>query len=118
MNVDRATLDFLNGFSEDEKNEGQRLHDEGAVVQIFGTHLQVQGKVEDGSWSCRTTLRLQGNEWSGESDDKSQQGRVAQYATMLERVARKGDIPESPNEVGEQSLTEVLEENLSRGLTG
>ncbi|NNE90392.1 MAG: DEAD/DEAH box helicase [Verrucomicrobiales bacterium] len=118
MNVDRATLDFLNSFSEDEKNEGQRIHDEGAVVQIFGTHLQIQGKVEDGSWSCRTKLRLQGNEWNGEADDKSEQGRVAQYATMLERIARKGDIPESPNEVGEQSLTELVEENLGRSLTG
>ena len=31
-NVDRATLDFLNAFSEDERNEGQRLHGEGAVA--------------------------------------------------------------------------------------
>ncbi len=118
MNVDRATLDFLNGFSDDEKNEGQRLHDEGAVVQIFGNHLMIQGKIEESGWSCRTKLRLQGNQWVGEADEKSESGRSAIYATMLEKVARKGDLPEAPNEVGEQSLTEVLEERLNRSLTG
>lgn len=118
MNVDRATLDFLNGFSEDEKKEGQRLHDEGCVVQIFGDHLVVQGKIEDGGWSCRTKLILQGNEWQGQSDDKSESGRACQYATMLEKIARKGELPESPNEIGEKSLTEVIEDRLSRSLTG
>ncbi|MEM7699393.1 MAG: hypothetical protein AAF236_13430, partial [Verrucomicrobiota bacterium] len=108
MNLDRATLDFLNGFSDDEKNEGQRLHDEGCVAQIFGNHLLIQGKIEDGDWSCRTRLQLQGNEWSGEADDKSESGRASIYATMLEKVARKGDLPESPNEVGEKSMTEIL----------
>ena len=118
MNVDRATLDFLNAFSEDEKKEGQKLHDEGAVVQIFGNHIIIQGKIEDADWSCRTRLQLQGNEWVGEADEKSDSGRAALYATMLEKVARKGDLPEAPNEVGEQSLTDVIETKLGRGLTG
>lgn len=118
MNVDRATLDFLNAFGEDEKNEGQRLHDEGAVAQIFGNHLLIQGRIEDGSWSCRTKLVLQGNEWVGEADDKSESGRAALYATMLEKIARKGDLPEAPNEVGEKSLTEIIEDRLGRSLTG
>ncbi|MEN8714282.1 MAG: ATP-dependent helicase, partial [Verrucomicrobiales bacterium] len=118
MNVDRATLDFLNQFSEDEKKEGQRLHDEGAVTQIFGNHLLIQGKIEDEDWSCRTKLQLSGNEWIGEADEKSDSGRAALYATMLEKVARKGDLPEAPNEVGEKSLTEVIEEKLGHALTG
>lgn len=118
MNVDRATLDFLNAFSENEKNEGQRIHDEGGVTQIFGNHLLIQGKVEDREWSCRTKIQLQGNDWVGESDEKTESGRAALYATMLEKVARKGDLPEAPNEVGEQTLTEVIEEKLSRSLTG
>ena len=118
MNVDRATLDFLNAFSEDEKNEGQRIHDEGGVTQIFGNHLLIQGKVEDRDWSCRTKIQLQGNDWKGEADEKTESGRAALYATMLEKVARKGDLPEAPNEVGEQTLTEVIEEKLSRSLTG
>ena len=118
MNVDRATLDFLNAFSEDEKKEGQKLHDEGAVVQIFGNHIIIQGKIEDADWSCRTRLQLQGNAWVGEADEKSDSGRAALYATMLEKVARKGDLPEAPNEVGEQSLTDVIETKLGRGLTG
>ncbi len=118
MNLDRATLNFLNSFSDNSKLEGQRLHDEGAVVQIFGNHLMIQGKVEDGGWSCRTTLRLRGNEWSGESTDRGGAGKAALYATMLERVSRKGDLPEAPNEVGEKSLTEVLEDRNGRSLTG
>ncbi len=61
---------------------------------------------------------MQGNEWIGESDDKSDSGRAALYATMLEKVARKGDLPEAPNEIGEKTLTEVIEEKLGRGLTG
>ncbi|MDF1811464.1 MAG: DEAD/DEAH box helicase [Verrucomicrobiales bacterium] len=117
-NVDRATLDFLNKFSEDERNEGQRLHSEGAVAQIFGNHLVIQGKVEDGAWNCRTKIQLQGNQWVGTADDKSESGKAALYATMLEKIERKGDIPESPNEVGEKSLTEILEEKLDRMLTG
>lgn len=118
MNVDRATLDFLNSFNNDEKREGQRLHKEGAVTQIFGNHLLIQGRVEDEDWACRTRIQLQGNEWVGECDDKSDSGRAALYATMLEKVARKGDLPEAPNEVGEKTLTEVIEEKLGRGLTG
>jgi len=118
MNVDRATLDFLNSFSHDEKKEGQRLHDEGGVTQIFGNHLLIQGRIEDEDWSCRTRIQLQGNEWVGEADEKSDSGRAALYATMLEKVARKGDLPEAPNEVGEKSLTEIIEDRLGRGLTG
>lgn len=118
MNVDRATLDFLNAFNKDEKNEGERLHREGAVTQIFGNHLLIQGRVEDDDWTCRTRIQLQGNDWVGEADDKSDSGRAALYATMLEKVARKGDLPEAPNEVGEKTLTEVIEDKLGRGLTG
>lgn len=118
MNVDRATLDFLNAFSENEKKEGQRLHDEGGVTQIFGNHLLIQGRVEDGSWACRVRIQLQGNEWSGQADEKSDSGRAALYATMLEKIARKGDLPEAPNEVGQKSFTEVIEDRLGRALTG
>ncbi len=118
MNVDRATLDFLNAFSEDEKKEGQRLHDEGAVTQIFGNHLLIQGRIEDREWSCRTRLQLQGNEWKGEADEKSDSGRASLYATMLEKIARKGELPEVPNEVGERTLTEIIEDKLGRALTG
>ena len=118
MNVDRATLDFLNSFSSDEKKEGQRLHDEGAVTQIFGNHLLIQGRIEDEDWSCRTRIQLQGNVWVGEADEKSDSGRAALYATMLEKVARKGELPEAPNEVGKKTMTEVIEDKLGRGLTG
>jgi hypothetical protein len=118
MNLDRATLNFLNSFPEFVKKEGQRLHDEGSVAQVFGNHIMIQGKVEEGSWSCRTKLRLHGNEWMGEASDRGDTGQAALYATMLERIARSGELPEVPNEGGEKSLTEVLEEKNGRPLTG
>lgn len=117
MNPDRATLNFLNSFSEEIRDQGQRLHDEGAVTQIFGNHLYVQGRVDNRSWTCRTTLRLQGNDWTGESTcPPSEGGDVALYATMLERLERGTELPEAPNEIGEESLTEVIEGKLGRTL--
>ncbi len=118
MKLDRATLDFLDSFSDDEQKEGERLHSEGAVSQIYGSQLLINGRVDDGDWSCRTKLALQGNEWNGESDDKSESGKAAIYATMLEKIARKGNLPEDPGVLGEQTLTEILEERLERNLTG
>ncbi|MCB1234328.1 MAG: DEAD/DEAH box helicase [Verrucomicrobiae bacterium] len=118
MNLDRATLNFLNSFSEDAKKEGQRLHDDGAVVQIFGNHLHIQGRVEEGGWACRTTLRLEGNDWRGQSSLRGETGAAALYATMLERLARGAELPESPNESGGLTLTERVEESLDRMLTG
>ncbi|NOX98592.1 MAG: DEAD/DEAH box helicase [Verrucomicrobia bacterium] len=117
MNPDRATLNYLNSFSEQIRIEGQRLHDEGAVAQIFGNHLYIQGRVDDHSWTCRTTLKLQGNDWSGESTcPPNEGGDAALYATMLERMARGAELPEAPNEVGEESLTDLIEGRLGRNL--
>ena len=97
MNPDRATLNYLNSFSEEIRHEGQRLHDEGAVTQIFGNHLYIQGRVDDQSWTCRTTLRLQGNDWNGESTcPPVEGGDAALYATMLERMERGTELPEVP----------------------
>ncbi len=117
MNPDRATLNYLNSFSEPIRKEGQRLHDEGAVAQIFGNHLYIQGRVDDQSWTCRTTLKLQGNDWTGESTCPANEGGdAALYATMLERMARGAELPEVPNEVGEESLTDLIEGGLGRTL--
>lgn len=118
MNLDRSTLNFLNAFPEPIKREGQRLHDEGAVAEIHGNHLIIKGRIEDAGWACQTTLRLQGNEWIGETSAGGESGRAALYATMLERIARSGDLPEAPADLGERSLTEVVEEKLRRSLTG
>ncbi len=116
MNPDRATLNFLNRFNEEAKKEGQRLHDEGAVVQIFGNHLFIQGRVDDGVTSCRTNLKLQGNEWEGSCSCWQSTQCPSVYATMVERLARGADLPEAPNEVGEKSFAEILEEDLGRQL--
>ena len=116
MNPDRATLNFFNSFSESSREEGVRLHDDGAVSQIFGDHLFIQGRVETAGGTCRTKLRLQGNEWTGECDCTVGRDCPSLYATMHERLARGGDVPEAPNEVGTQSLTEMIEERLERSL--
>ena len=47
MNPDRATLNFLNSFPEEARKRGEVLQKDGAVTQIFGNHLFIQGRVED-----------------------------------------------------------------------
>ena len=46
LNPDRATLNFLNAYTENVRDEGEKLQKEGAVTQIFGNHLFIQGRVE------------------------------------------------------------------------
>ncbi|MFV1995067.1 MAG: ATP-dependent helicase, partial [Verrucomicrobiales bacterium] len=117
MNPDRATLSFLNALPEKAREEGKRMHDAGCVTQIFGNHLFIQARVENDSVH-RTYLKLQGNEWLGEcSAEEPETADACLYATMLERLERGEHLPESPNEVGEQALTEILEESLGRELS-
>lgn len=118
MNLDRATISFLSSFSDTAKREGRRLHEEGAVVEIFGGQSSVQGRVEEGSWSCRTRLQFRGGEWQGEANDRGETGRAAVYATMLERLARASNVPADPERPAEKSLTEIVEEKNGRALTG
>ena len=65
MNPDRATLNFLNSFTEKSRTRGDALQEDGAVTQISGNHLFIQGRVEDSTGVFRTSLRLQGNRWFG-----------------------------------------------------
>ncbi|MEM7015640.1 MAG: ATP-dependent helicase, partial [Verrucomicrobiota bacterium] len=117
MSPDRATLNFLNAFSEDYRKEGERLQREGKVTQIFGDHRKIQGRVEEGGDLCRTTLRFEGEDgWSGECSCKEKRKCPSLVATMTERLERDGKLPESPNEFGDQTLTELLEEKLNREL--
>lgn len=117
MSPDRATLNFLNAFPEDYRKEGERLQREGKVTQIFGDHRKIQGRVEDGGDLCRTTLRFEGEEgWSGECSCREKRKCPSLVATMTERLERDDKLPESPNEFGDQTLTELLEEKLNREL--
>ena len=43
LNPDRATLNFLNAFPEEIRLRGEKLQKDGAVTQIFGNHLYIQG---------------------------------------------------------------------------
>jgi len=117
MNPDRATLNFLNSFPEEARKRGERLQKDGAVTQIFGNHLFIQGRVEDESGTFRTSLRLQGNRWFGSctAEDEFISG-ACQYATMMERMHRGEDLPESPNEFDDTPVLDIIEEKLGREL--
>ncbi|MFD0895887.1 DEAD/DEAH box helicase [Luteolibacter ambystomatis] len=93
------------------------LQKEGAVTQIFGNHLFIQGRVEDESGTFRTSLRLQGNRWFGSctAEDEIVAG-ACQYATMMERMHRGEDLPESPNEFDDTPVLDIIEEKLGREL--
>jgi len=117
LNPDRATLNFLNAYSEEVRNAGEKLQKDGAVTQIFGNHLFIQGRVETKQGVFRTSLRLQGNRWYGSAtaEDENVAGACL-IATMVERMYRGANMPESPNELNEIPLTDVLEEKLERDL--
>ena len=117
MNPDRATLNFLNSFPEEARKRGELLQKDGAVTQIFGNHLFIQGRVEDESGTFRTSLRLQGNRWFGSctAEDELIAG-ICQYATMMERMHRGEDLPESPNEFDDTPVLDIIEEKLDREL--
>ena len=117
MNPDRATLNFLNSFPEEARKRGDMLQKDGAVTQIFGNHLFIQGRVEDESGIFRTSLRLQGNRWFGSctAEDELVSG-ACQYATMMERMHRGEDLPESPNEFDDTPILDIIEEKLGREL--
>ena len=117
MNPDRATLNFLNSFPEEARKRGEMLQKDGAVTQIFGNHLFIQGRVEDETGTFRTSLRLQGNRWFGSctAEDEIIAG-ACQYATMMERMHRGEDLPESPNEFDDTPVLDIIEEKLGREL--
>lgn len=117
LNPDRATLNFLNAFSEEVRVRGEKLQKDGAVTQIFGNHLFIQGRVEDTHGIHRVSLRLQGNRWYGScSTEDADLAGAAMYATMMERMYRGQDLPESPNEMNDIPLLEILEEKMGRDL--
>lgn len=117
MNPDRATLNFLNSFPEKSRTQGDALQEDGAVTQIFGNHLFIQGRVEDSTGVFRTSLRLQGNRWFGSctAEDEIVAG-ACMYATMMERMYRGEDLPESPNEFDDTPVIDVIEDELGREL--
>ena len=117
MNPDRATLNFLNSFPEKARKRGDSLQEDGAVTQIFGNHLFIQGRVEDATGTFRTSLRLQGNRWFGSctAEDEEVAG-ACMYATMMERMHRGEDLPESPNEFDDTPIIDVIEDKLGREL--
>ena len=117
INPDRATLDFLNRFSDESRELGEEWHKAGRVTQIFGNHLLIRGKVDaPGGVTVDTSLKLRGDGWEGESSSDNGYDCPALYATMLERLERGRALPESPNEIGDKPMPLLLEEELGREL--
>jgi len=117
INPDRATLDFLNSFSEESQKTGEHWHNEGCVTQIFGNYLLIRGTLETPEGlNIETSLTMRGNSWEGESDSDQGRNCPGLYATMLERLDRGRNLPESPNEIGDTPLPILLEESLGREL--
>ena len=119
-NPDRATLDFLNSFSEESRVRGEEWHREGRVSQIFGNYLLIRGRVEspESGEGMETSLMLRGDGWEGESTSAEGRDCPGLYATMLERLERGRNLPESPNEIDDTPLPVLLEEKLGRELSG
>ena len=117
-NPDRATLDFLNRFPDESRIKGEAWHEEGCVAQIFGNYLLIRGRIEppEGGDAIETSLMLRGDGWEGESSSAEGSDCPGLYATMLERLERGRNLPESPNEIGDTPLPVLLEENLGREL--
>ena len=115
LSTDRATLDFLNCFGDEARSEGSDWHRDGSVIQIFGNHLQIDARVQVDGMLYRTRLRLKDDRWVGECSS-GKEFSAAIYATMLERLERGEALPESPNEVGEKSIQELVEQALERPL--
>ena len=63
----------------------------------------------------RTRLSLKGDRWVGECSSGNALSSAV-YATVLERLERGEELPESPNEVGEKSIQEWVEDALDRPL--
>ena len=73
--------------------------------------------MEDSTGTFRTSLRLQGNRWFGSStaEDEIIAG-ACMYATMMERMHRGEDLPESPNEFDDTPIIDIIEDKLGREL--
>ena len=115
MTPDRPTLDFLNSFPVRDRREGELIQQDGAVTQIFGNQIFIRGQVEIDK-VYRTGIFLRDGRWEGEVQPEDANAGPALVATMLERLRRGDDLPESPNEVGGESLADLMESRLGRPL--
>ena len=116
MEPDRVTQAFLSRFSEPIIQEAERLRSSGSVKQIFGGPAFIRARVEESGDVYRVILTRTTLGWEWELSGPESQHPAVIAAVMLERVARGESLPDSPNEVGDASLLEVIEEKLGRSL--
>ncbi len=115
--MDRATQSFLQNFSDRVREEGETLQSGGCVKEIYGSDIFVQGVVDDGGVTYKTTLRKNGEEWGGRCSSDVTGKTAAVYATMLERIERGGKLPDPPDDIPEEkTLQELMEDALDRDL--
>lgn len=114
----RATREFFEAFSEEIRAEGVRIHEEGGVIHIYGSHILVEARVRDGEREFRTALKLRGNEWVGYCNDEAYARQASVYATMLEKIRRGDSLPSAApvGEDGDQSIYELAEARFGRNL--
>ncbi len=83
---------------------------------IFGGQNLIHARLEDGSDVYRITLRRVTTGWEWQVQGADSQHPAGVLAVMQERIALGDALPDSPMEVGEVSLIEMLEERLGRAL--
>jgi SNF2-related domain/Helicase conserved C-terminal domain len=116
MEPDRVTQAFLSRFSEPIIAEAERLRSAGSVKQIFGGPAFIRARVEEMGDVYRVMLKRETLGWEWELSGPEKQHPAVIAAVMLERLARGEMLPDSPNEVGDASLLELIEEKLGRSL--
>lgn len=115
MTPDRPILNFLNSFDDADRKEGELVFRDNAVAQIFGTEHAFQARVEIHN-VYRVNLTLTDGKWESECVPYDKDSKSAMVAAMLARIALGEKLPSSPNQIGETSFGEMLEEKLGRVL--
>jgi len=116
MTPDRTIINFLNSFRDEDRKEGELVFKDHAVTQIFGSERFVQARVEIDRAYRVTLTKLEDGKWEGECVPWDHHSKSAMVAAMLARIERGDKLPASPNEMGQKSFGEILEEKLERPL--
>ncbi|MGK0184337.1 MAG: hypothetical protein ACI9R3_000103, partial [Verrucomicrobiales bacterium] len=116
IDPDRASVKFLNTFTESNIQEGTGIFDENGVSQVFGNRFFVQGRVKHADQVFRVSVRLQRDEWIGRCSCSEFDRCEHIYAIMLEKAERGDDLPEAPSGGDEETMAELIERHLGREL--
>jgi hypothetical protein len=116
IDPDRASVTFLNTFTDGNIHEGTGIFEENGVSQIFGNRFFVQGRVKHGDQIFRVSARLLKEHWIGRCSCGDYDRCEHIYAMMLEKAERGDDLPEAPSGGDEDTMAELIERSLGREL--